>query len=240
MPPKELYVKVGATTPAEFERAVRSPRLFEDSYRGLGRYTVLRFLQLLEKAGGNVRTLGTVFELGCGTGRLSQHLQSVEGLEVIGSDLNPDMVAWCQAHLPAVKAFQNQVAPPLTFLDDGSVDLVYCYSVFTHIPLNLQVSWLKELHRVLRPGGFLICSIAGWRLQKQFLSKADAETLRRTGQFESTSADTNVSLATQVGGSGWDVYQTRSEVVRVFGGQFVLRDYVNVGQDVLVLQKAAS
>lgn len=36
---------------------------------------------------------------------------------------------------------------------------------------------------------------------------------------------------------GWHAYQTRSEVIRSFGGTFAIREYVDLGQDVLVLQK---
>jgi SAM-dependent methyltransferase len=236
-PPQDLFVKVGATTPAEFETAVDPRSGFEHAYYSLGRYTVLRFLQLVERHGGNVSTLGTIFELGCGTGRLTQHLLTVEGLRVIGSDLNPEMVAWCADKFPGATFFTNGVEPPLSFLEDNSVDLVYCYSVFTHIPLDLQTPWLEEIRRVLRPGRFLICTVAGWRLQKQFLDSADAETLRINGRLQFTSKDTAVALATQIGGSAWDVYQTRSEVVRSFGAVFALRDYLTIGQDVLVLQK---
>jgi SAM-dependent methyltransferase len=236
-PPRDLFIKLGATTPEEFETAVDPRSGFEQAYYSLGRYTVLRFLQLIERHGGNVRNLGTVFELGCGSGRLTQHLLGVEGLRVIGSDLNPEMVAWCGEKFPGATFFSNGVEPPLPFLEDNSVDLVYCYSVFTHIPLELQTPWLQELRRVLRPGGFLICTVAGWRLQKQFVNSADAETLRMKGRLQYTSEDAAASLATQVGGSAWDVYQTRSEVVRVFGAVFALRDYLTIGQDVLVLQK---
>lgn len=236
-PPAELYVKVGGSKPDEFKQRLDPSTGFEHMYYSLGRYTVLRFLQLVERHGGNARTLGTVFELGCGTGRLIQHLQAVEGLRLIGSDLNSEMVNWCRKNVPGGTFFKNEVEPPLTFLADDSVDLAYCYSVFTHIPLDLQKPWLEEFRRVLRPGGFLICTIAGRRLQKQFLAPEDFERLQSTGQVEYTSDDEGASLATQVGGSAWDVYQTRSEVVRVFGSVLALRDYLTIGQDVLVLQK---
>jgi SAM-dependent methyltransferase len=44
--------------------------------------------------------------------------------------------------------------------DDDSYDLVYAFSVFTHIT-DAWVAWLIELHRVLSPGGWLIASFLG-------------------------------------------------------------------------------
>ncbi|EKS30297.1 glycoside hydrolase family 99-like domain-containing protein [Afipia felis] len=42
---------------------------------------------------------------------------------------------------------------------DHSFDIVYAYSVFTHLPKHVQDIWLPEIARVLRPGGLLVATV---------------------------------------------------------------------------------
>jgi SAM-dependent methyltransferase len=69
-------------------------------------------------------------------------------------------IRWLNANLnPPVSGFVSAPSPPLP-RDDDSYDLVYAFSVFTHIT-DAWVAWLIELHRVLSPGGWLIASFLG-------------------------------------------------------------------------------
>ncbi len=69
------------------------------------------------------------------------------------------MIEWCRQNLPGQFTI-NQLEPPLAYRDD-EFGLVYALSVFTHLPERLQVQWLRELGRVLRPGGLLVFSTLG-------------------------------------------------------------------------------
>lgn len=98
-----------------------------------------------------------VVDLGCGCGRIARWLAP----EVIGGqgrfagfDINPDMVGWCDANLPGDYG-QNQLLPPLA-CPDGAADLVYAYSVLTHLREATAVRWLEEIARLLRPGGLAL------------------------------------------------------------------------------------
>ncbi|CAM5389017.1 Trans-aconitate methyltransferase OS=Afipia felis OX=1035 GN=NCTC12722_00268 PE=4 SV=1 [Afipia felis] len=42
---------------------------------------------------------------------------------------------------------------------DQSFDIVYAYSVFTHLPKHVQDIWLPEIARVLRPGGLFVPTV---------------------------------------------------------------------------------
>lgn len=181
--------------------------------------------------------MGAVMEFGCGTGRILQHFRNIEGLRIIGTDANPKMSKWCSENIKGVEFYRNELSPPLTFAEDNSFDLIYAWSVFTHIPADLQRPWLQEMRRILRPDGFLLCTVAGFWLKKRFVNDRDNERLERHGHVEYTSEDEEASLSTQVGGSGWDIYQSRSEVIRIFGSELRLLDYLPGSQDLLILQK---
>jgi len=237
-PPKDLVVQVGAVSQAQLDQMFRPGNGFPDRYRALGKITILKWLQTLEGHGFNLRTMGAVLEFGCGTGRLLQHFRNIDGIRAVGTDLNPVMVAWCQENLPDCAFHRNELEPPLAFAEADSFDLVYAYSVFTHIPVELQTPWLLEMKRILKPGGFLVCTVAGWWLERQLVGEEDREKLKKEGFVQYSSQDSHASLSTQEEGSHWDIYQTRREVIRVFGAHFQLRDYLPDAQDILILQKA--
>lgn len=49
---------------------------------------------------------------------------------------------------------QLDIADPLPF-EDGAVDWVYAEHLIEHVPLQVAVGWLREVRRVLAPGGLL-------------------------------------------------------------------------------------
>jgi len=54
----------------------------------------------------------------------------------------------------------NQLSPPLPYAE-ASFDLVYAFSVMTHLSDELQHAWVAECGRVLRPGGLFLFSTLG-------------------------------------------------------------------------------
>ncbi|HET7510337.1 MAG TPA: class I SAM-dependent methyltransferase [Solirubrobacterales bacterium] len=115
-------------------------------------------------AGEAVEQMGAILDFGCGCGRVARHWAAVEGPELYGCDYNPDLVAWCTANLPHLRATRNELAPPTPYVS-GSFDLIYALSVFTHLDETLQRGWLAEFQRLLRPGGILVLSVLGDRLR---------------------------------------------------------------------------
>lgn len=96
----------------------------------------------------------TIFELGCGSGRVLRHAESSLGrpCTMIGADIEEHHVGWVNYHLwPRMTAILCRYDPPLP-LADNSVDLILAFSVFTHIH-EFETAWLMEMQRILRPGG---------------------------------------------------------------------------------------
>ena len=145
VPPARLRVRVAGT--ADPEWFLESGRLAEESIRArLGRQGIA------------VEEVGALLDFGCGCGRVTRRWRALEGVH--GSDMNAEAVAWCRANLPFGRFETNGLAPPLAFADD-SFALVYALSVFTHLTVDLQRAWLRELRRILRPGGLLLLTTHG-------------------------------------------------------------------------------
>lgn len=115
-------------------------------------------------AGTPPERMRAVLDFGCGCGRVARHWTRPTDPEVYGCDYNSELVAWCTANLPNVRATRNQLAPPTPYVS-GSFDLVYALSVFSHLDAVLQRGWLTEFRRLLRPGGLLVLSVLGERMR---------------------------------------------------------------------------
>jgi SAM-dependent methyltransferase len=107
-----------------------------------------------------LENIGALLDWGCGCGRVLRHWAALERTDVHGCDINPRMVEWCNEHLPFADVAVNELSPPLPY-DDSSLDLVYAFSVMTHLSEMLQQTWAAEVRRVLRPGGLFLFSTLG-------------------------------------------------------------------------------
>jgi SAM-dependent methyltransferase len=99
-----------------------------------------------------------VLDFGCGAGRtLRQFLAEAERAEFHGCDIDAPSITWLDDHLsPPLHVFRSGETPSLP-RPDGFFDLVYAFSVFTHLA-DHWADWLLELHRVLKPGGLLFAT----------------------------------------------------------------------------------
>jgi SAM-dependent methyltransferase len=211
-----------------------------EAYFGSGFLGAWTILTMLHACSFKFDSLRSVLEFGCGTGRVIRHFRNIGGLRLAGTDANPKPIEWDRKNLPNIDFYTNELAPPLAF-ENESFDLVYALSVFTHIPLELQRNWLDELHRILVPGGYLLCTVTDDAVTYQ-LSDEDRAQLKRDGALTFDRKHPRASYSTQLLGS-WDVFQTRDQVRAVFGVGFDILAYTFEpavsGQQTLVLRKAS-
>jgi SAM-dependent methyltransferase len=136
---------------------------------GLEIATHLRAILVQEISGPGPRR---VLEWGCGPARIVRHLPALlsgaPAWEILGSDFNPGTVRWCGRHIEGVTFVENRLEPPLR-LPPSSLDAVYCISVLTHLSEAMHLAWVRELGRVLRPGGVLIASLHGQTARERLL-----------------------------------------------------------------------
>jgi ubiquinone/menaquinone biosynthesis C-methylase UbiE len=104
-----------------------------------------------------------VLDVGCGTGyfaRLLGHAVGPEGL-VVGVDASPEMISYASRRAGRATNCQFQVgtAESLSFPAEH-FDVVVSSLFMHHLPEDLQVTALREMRRVLRPGGTLLVADA--------------------------------------------------------------------------------
>ncbi len=132
--------------------------------------------KVLERNQLDISQFEAVLDFGCGCGRVIRQWKSAPA-SLHGSDFNPYLIEWCERNLPFGEFRVNDMTPPLSF-KDNSFDFIYVLSVFTHIVEPLQIPWVAEMARVLRPGGFLLMSVNGEGNVSR-LPDADQEVFRR-------------------------------------------------------------
>ncbi|WP_406697285.1 class I SAM-dependent methyltransferase [Singulisphaera sp. Ch08] len=132
---------------------------------------------ILAKNGVALESLGSILDFGCGAGRVLRHWEKLQGPTLHGTDYNPTLITWCQKNLPFVQFQLNELGGGLAYKDE-SFDLIYALSVFTHLDEPLQYFWMRELSRILRPGGYLFITTHGEHYLPQ-LAAEEQERFRR-------------------------------------------------------------
>lgn len=115
----------------------------------------------LGSAGVEIASLRGVLDFGCSSGRVVRVLHAAyPQIEWHGCDPNGPAIAWAQESLPGINFFASDDSPPLA-LGDASLDLVYAISIWSHFAPQLGLRWFEEMQRLLRPGGYLVCTTHG-------------------------------------------------------------------------------
>jgi SAM-dependent methyltransferase len=109
--------------------------------------------QLLDRLAARVRGVGPLCDMGCGPGHAARYL-SEQGVEVCGVDLSPAMVERARRLTPGVEFRQGDMTA-LDVPDAAWAGIVAFYSLI-HVPRDEVARTLRELRRVLKPGGPLL------------------------------------------------------------------------------------
>jgi SAM-dependent methyltransferase len=134
--------------------------------------------QLLREDGTPVEELDALLDWGCGCGRVLRQWADLPRTRVAGCDIDSRMIEWCAGNLPFADVAVTDMSPPLPYGAE-SFDLVYAFSVFTHLTKELQHEWIGECRRVLRPGGYLLISTLGEHYASlDRLTSAELESFR--------------------------------------------------------------
>ncbi|HEY8776013.1 MAG TPA: class I SAM-dependent methyltransferase [Gaiellaceae bacterium] len=163
LPPASLRAQIGPRH-ADAAFFLRSGKQHADLVR-----------DVLREQGAEIEDLGALLDWGCGCGRVLRQWSGLPGAGVFGCDINPKMVQWCAANLDFAEVSVTELEPPLPYAD-STFDLIYAFSVFTHLSEQLQQEWMSECLRVLRPEGYLLISTMGeYYLGLQRLSESEQQ-----------------------------------------------------------------
>jgi SAM-dependent methyltransferase len=107
----------------------------------------------LDRLAREVGNLGPICDLGCGPGQIARYLHR-QGARTLGVDLSPCMIAEAQRLNPDIPFHQgDMLALPDPEDSWGGIAAFYC---IIHIPRERVVDALREMKRVLKPGGVLL------------------------------------------------------------------------------------
>src|ERR1700722_8341138 len=105
----------------------------------------------------------TMVELGCGAGRMTRCFAKLFG-QVSAVDISAEMQQRGKEYLREFSNIRWVLADGATLsgIDSGSCDFVFSYLVLQHLPdSTLAFELLREIARVLRPGGVFLVQYNG-------------------------------------------------------------------------------
>ncbi|HUP59014.1 MAG TPA: class I SAM-dependent methyltransferase [Thermoanaerobaculia bacterium] len=155
LPPMRLRARVGSRGAGAFLQAGKS---CADALRNAAR----THLQI------EIENAGRVLDFGCGCGRTLRHFSPAP---IEGCDVDAPAIAWMQRSAGAERFAANRFDPPLPW-HDATFDLVYSVSIFTHLDETSQRDWLREIARVVKPGGSALLTVQSEHALSMFLSDA--------------------------------------------------------------------
>jgi ubiquinone/menaquinone biosynthesis C-methylase UbiE len=113
---------------------------------------------LLDGFAENLRGQGPVCEIGCGPGHIARYLKD-RGVNMSGVDLSAEMVKCASSRNPDISFARGDMLG----LDsaDNSFAAIVCFYAIIHLQRGDVTLALKEMRRVLQPGGRLLISFHG-------------------------------------------------------------------------------
>jgi SAM-dependent methyltransferase len=161
VPPPRLRVLVAGT--ADLDRFLRSGQAHANCLR-----------EMLAGIGRPLDEMDAILDFGCGCGRMTRWLSELPRPQLHACDYNRELADWCDANLGFVQVRVTDLNPPLPY-PDGSFDLLYAYSVLTHLSTELASQWLAEFQRLIKPGGLVWFTVHGESYRDRLPSEEKAQ-----------------------------------------------------------------
>lgn len=102
----------------------------------------------------------SILDFGCGSGRALLPLNAaLPATRFTGVDIDDSAIDYLRSQCAGLDLRATRFTPPLPFRD-ASFDAVYSISIWTHLCPEDQIPWLRELVRVVKPGGTILLSVS--------------------------------------------------------------------------------
>jgi ubiquinone/menaquinone biosynthesis C-methylase UbiE len=116
------------------------------------------YKQILEQI-PSVKQSGIIVDFGGASGRVARHFSlNHSGADIIVAELNINHIDYINDYFPGNTKALKLSSYPHFMLSDSSVDLLYAFSVFTHIDVY-ELSWIAEIYRILKSGSYAYLTI---------------------------------------------------------------------------------
>ena len=115
---------------------------------------VVRLQAVLEEQGTVLKT-SSLLDFASGYGRFTRFFVHLFR-EVQVSDLEPEMLAYASRRF-GVDGFLSST-DPAALSNTRRFDVVFCFSLFTHLPASVWIDWLGALAGLVNEGGLLVFS----------------------------------------------------------------------------------
>lgn len=150
-----------------------------------------------------------VLDVGCGTGSLAMRIRSqMPRVEVIGLDPDPKALAIARRKAERARVevrFEEGYGDALPFAD-ASFDRATSSLMLHHLELATRRGMLREVLRVLRPGGSLHLLDFGWSGER-----SDGLLARLLHSAEHLSENSDARVAGLIGEAGFDAVERVAE-----------------------------
>lgn len=146
--PAPEFDRHAATYQEEIERAIGFSGM-EHAFFTRAKAEIL--LEIADGVGG--RRAVSALDVGCGVGSTDAYLAGEVGY-LAGTDVSAEQLAIARRANPTVTYAESDGAT-LPF-ETASFDLAFTICVLHHVPATERPAFMRELHRVVRPGGALV------------------------------------------------------------------------------------
>jgi SAM-dependent methyltransferase len=164
---KKLVKNLIDTNPNNLELAmsiaVGSPTIKHYKDVGSNQYNILKHIGLKDGM--------TIYDLGCGSGRTAQALSKNNWHGAyIGVDIIPELVEYLKLSNPNYSAYNHNVLSIKA--STCSLDILFAFSLFTHLTFEETFVYFKDIHRSLKKNGkFLFSFITINKNENLFLER---------------------------------------------------------------------
>jgi SAM-dependent methyltransferase len=125
---------------------------------GRGEHTLreaFNFYRIVSKAASSTSPKVAI-DFGCGWGRITRFfIKDFQKDKLLGVDPVREVIEVSRATNPWATFEEIQLHPPIR-LPSSSVDLIFAFSVFSHLTEQVHLEWIEEFARLLRRGGTLV------------------------------------------------------------------------------------
>jgi SAM-dependent methyltransferase len=146
-------------------------------------HELVEHLQTFLEEQGTILETTSLLDFASGYGRFTRFFVHLFR-EVQVSDLEPEMLAFSNEHF-GVDGFLSS-PDPAALPTEHRFDVVFCFSLFTHLPAAVWSDWLRAIAGLVNEGGLLIFSTRSPALATKLAGGGESDDRMPFGSLEGT------------------------------------------------------